>query len=187
MSSWSTLGTSLQLFGSSYEAPGRPTIPCLRTRAQLRGDSCPRSRIPELAVPTPTRVAPAYRRSRACCAGPTPPMPTTGSLDPVRDRRHLGQRDGRTAGPQQAAGPPPSHCGAGGTGQGQRAQRVDQRDGVRALRLGGLGDRGDVGGVRRQLHDQRLGGPRADLPSTGAGDAGSAPMSSPVFASGTTR
>ena len=43
------------------------------------------------------------------------------------------------------------------------AQRVDQRDGVGAGLLGGLRDGGDVGGVRRQLDDQRLGRQRADL------------------------
>ena len=88
-------------------------------------------------------------------------MPTSGSATAAATARSCCSAIGRTAGPER---PPWPAARAGAPVRRidrARLQRVDQRDRVGPALLGGDRDRGRVGDVGRQLHDQRLRGQRA--------------------------
>ena len=85
-----------------------------------------------------------------------PPMPTIGNRPRRATERTCPSATGRTAGPERPPCPLPSAGSPRGGVDRAPLQRVDQRDRVRPAPLGAERDRGRVGGVGRQLHDQRL-------------------------------
>ncbi len=99
-----------------------------------------------------TRAATAATCASATARTAGPDSPPVPAAEP-----RLGRAGRAEAIPASA----PRRAAARARRERHRAQRVDQRDGVRAALLGRLRARGDVGGVGRQLDDQRLCGARA--------------------------
>ena len=90
----------------------------------------------------------------------TPPMPTTGNRDAGGDGRDLGEGDRADRGARQAAGAP-AEPGRERRGRSARRERLarsvlisDTASAPPSCARARAG--GDVGGVRRQLDDQRL-------------------------------
>src|SRR3954451_3569176 len=75
----------------------------------------------------------------------------------TRDLTYLSESYSPDGGPRNATGST-AEPGAAATSRMQRhsLDGVDERQGVGAGRLGGLGDRAYIGRVRGQLHDQGL-------------------------------
>ena len=88
-------------------------------------------------------------------------MPMTGIATLAATSETCASAIGRIAGPDRPPFPPPSHGSRASRRERPRSQRVDQRHRVRPTRLRAGGARRDVGGVGRELDDQRLGGTRA--------------------------
>src|SRR4051794_36701814 len=88
--------------------------------------------------------------------------PDDRDRDSGGDESHLCKRDRADRGARQSAGPAAEPGLRGARRQRHRAQRVDERDGVRAGLLGRLGDGSDIGGIGGQLHHWGLSRGRAD-------------------------
>ena len=114
----------------------------------------------KLSVPTATRDAPAATNSAASAPLATPPMPIRGISTAAPTARSWCSATVRTAGPERPPLPAASAGSAAGRVERRRLERVDQRDRVGPALLGGDRDRGGLGDVGRQLHDQRLRGQR---------------------------
>ena len=146
-------------------ASPRPAPARCRTKSgSARAILAPAAGSRKLSVPTATSVAPDVEQLARVAALCTPPMPTTGIATRAATAATCASATARIAGPDSPPVPPPSHGAAlaGAPGRERhRAQRVDQRDGVGAARLGGPRAGGHVGGVGRELDDQRLARARA--------------------------
>ena len=169
-------GTRLVVFAGGFLALRRQ-CPAAISRPRRPGSR-------KLSVPTATSVAPASSSSRACCGALNAAHADDGNLHARRDRGHLGERDRRgSPGPRarrcrrRARGAPPSPPGASAVARSVLISETASAP--PRLRAGAR--RRDVGGVRRQLDDQRL-APCAGAPprTTRSSSAGSAPMSRPV-------
>ena len=155
-------------------AASEPPASSARTRGPAIGSR-------KFAVPTATAVAPAARNASASAPDSIPPMPITGTDDRGRHPTHLAERVGRgSPGPRAPRCPPPARRRAC-AGPSAVASSVLISDSASApparppaATVAGLGD------VRRQLHDQRLGGQRAHrLEQAPASPSGCWPTISP--------
>ena len=105
--------------------------------------------------------------------------PDHRDLHRVGDRVTCASAIARIAGPESPPLSPPSQ---GSPLRGSSATRASVliSDSASPRRPAAARHRRDVGGVGRELHDQRLGGQRAARASSASSSRGSAPMSSPV-------
>ena len=112
-------------------------------------------------VPSETTAAPAATSSRASSPEPTPPIPTIGHVDRSGARRDARERDRLQRRSGVAAGAAAELRAQRLRVERHAADRVDEREAVRA----GGDDRprrlGDVPGRRRELRVERLRGARA--------------------------
>ena len=147
--------------GSRAEPPRPARSRCLLgCSASSAATRAPGQRVAErLGADRRRRSAPASQQVVRVTAGLDPAHARRSGSRPARGpRATCASATARTAGPDTPPVPPPSHGSPGRRGcKRHAAQRVDQRDGVGAVRLGGGGDVGRRRAVRRQLDDQRLG------------------------------
>ena len=136
---------------------------------EARGDTR-RRRADRGSSPCPRRPVwhPPRGTARACSPVWIPPMPTTGIATraaTARDLRQGDRADRRTGQPAGPAAEPRRPAGPPAPGAGAKARSVLMSDTASApASCAAPRDGGDVGGVRRELDDQRLGvsagGPR---------------------------